>query len=241
MRYELQGSIMPALEIYLDKGEEIYTQTGSMSWMNNRVDMKTSGQGGIGGFVNRIIAGEGAFVTKFEGDEDNALVAFTPKGPGKIIAVPLADGQSIIAQKDSFLCAESSVKFEVSLTKRLGAAFFGGEGFILQKFSGPGVAFMELSGEIVERTLADGEELRVDPGYIGMFENTVEYDIRRQRGVRNLLFGGEEFFFANLKGPGKVWLQTMPIHNLALTLYEIMPKGDLAKLQSSEDEGDKKD
>jgi uncharacterized protein (AIM24 family) len=150
-------------------------------------------------------------------------VVFTPEAPGKILDVTLDPGQSLICQKDTFLCAEESVELKMHFRKRLGAGLFGGEGFILQKVTGPGTVFFAVPGEMQERTLASGEKLLIDPGHIAMFEPTVDYEINMVRGIKNVLFAGEGLFLATLKGPGRVWLETMPLSNLAAKIARYIP------------------
>jgi uncharacterized protein (AIM24 family) len=151
------------------------------------------------------------------------MIVFTPESPGKILDFELGAGQSLICQKDAFMCAADSVTLEMHFRKRLGAGLFGGEGFILQKVTGPGMVFVEIAGEVREYTLAQGQVMKVDPGHIALYEPTVDYDIQRVKGVKNILFGGEGLFLATLKGPGKIWLQSMPLSNLAAKIIRYMP------------------
>jgi uncharacterized protein (AIM24 family) len=144
--------------------------------------------------------------------------------PGKIVPVQLAAGQQIICQKDSFMCAERSVQLDIHFQRRIGSGFFGGEGFVLQRVTGPGLAFFELDGEVVEYTLEEGQVLKVDTGHVAMFEPSVHFDVEMVRGFRNILFGGEGLFLSTLRGPGRVWLQTMPALNLANKLAQYLPK-----------------
>jgi len=148
---------------------------------------------------------------------------FTPEAPGKVLDFQLGAGQSLICQKDAFMCAESSAKLEMHFRKKLGAGFFGGEGFILQKVTGPGTVFLEIPGEVREYTLATGETMQVDPGHIALFEPTVSYDITMVKGVANIFFSGEGLFLAKLTGPGRIWLQSLPLSNLAGKLAKYMP------------------
>jgi uncharacterized protein (TIGR00266 family) len=165
--------------------------------------------------LGRMFSGESLFMVDYTCTRGNGIVAFASEFPGKIIPIDLSAGQSVIAQKDAFMCAEKSVDIAIHFRKRLGAGFFGGEGFIMQKLTGPGMAFVELDGEIVEHTLEANQTLLVDTGYVAMLEPTVDFDIEMVRGIRNVFFGGEGLFLARLRGPGRVWLQTMPMYNLA--------------------------
>ncbi len=223
MQYEIRGTVMQSLEIILQQGEAVYTESGGMAWMTEGIDMQTSGRGGLGKMLGRALSGESLFLTTYSCSAPQASITFTPEGPGKIIPVPLGAGQSMIAQKDSFMVAEDDVELEMHFRKKLGAGLFGGEGFILQKLTGPGTAFIECIGEYVEYSLQAGQRLRIDPGHIAMYEPSVDYDIQMVKGLRNMFFGGEGLFLATLTGPGKVWLQTMPLSNLAAKLHTMMP------------------
>ncbi len=223
MRYEIKGTVLPMLEIHLEQGEAIYTESGGMAWMSEGIRMETSGRGGLGKMLGRALAGESLFLTTYTCEAAQATIVFTPEAPGHILPVPLQAGHSIIAQKDAFMCAEDSVELEMHFRKRLGAGLFGGEGFILQKLTGPGTAFVEIAGEVHQYQLQAGQKIKVDPGHIAMYEPTVDYDVEMVRGVSNVLFGGEGLFLATLRGPGRVWLQTMPISNLAGAIRPYIP------------------
>lgn len=227
MEYVIKGSVMPILEITLNKGDVLWTEQGGMSWMTDGIKMDTGGRGGIGGFIGRMITGEEAWLTYYVGERDGAKIVFTPELPGHIVAVELAEGQSIIAQQDAFMVASEHVDRTIHFQRRLGAGIFGGEGFILQKFTGRGVVFVEIGGEVNEHVLAEGEELKVNPGFVAMYEPTVDYSIERLRGIKNMLFSGEELFLANLRGPGKVWLQSMPFTQLMNLIIAHLPGGTL--------------
>jgi len=223
MRYEIQGTVMQSLDVYLEAGEGVYTEKGGMAWMRGDVDMKTSTHGGLLAGLGRKLAGESIFMTTYTCRSGQAMVTFTPEAPGKILAFELQPGQSLICQKDAFMCATIGVKLEMHFRKRLGAGLFGGEGFILQKVTGPGLVFLEIAGEVREYTLQPGEVMKVDPGHIALYEPTVDYSIARVKGVTNILFGGEGLFLASLTGPGRVWLQSMPLSNLASKLARYIP------------------
>lgn len=173
--------------------------------------------------LGRAIAGESLFLTTYTAQSDGAIVTFTPEAPGSIVAQELAAGQVLIAQRDAFMCAQEGVKLEIHFKRRLGAGLFGGEGFILQRVTGPGLAFFEVDGEVRELELAAGERIRVDPGHIALFEASVTHSIEMVKGVSNVLFGGEGLFLATLTGPGKVWLQTMPLSNLVAKIASRIP------------------
>jgi len=225
--FRIVGSVMQSLMLQLNRGQYFYSESGSLSWMTDAVKMETNlGAKGLGGILSRVVTGESLFVVNFSAERDQQLVTFSSDFPGKIIPIHLAQGQSMIAQKDTLLVAEKSVNMTVALQKRLGAGFFGGEGFILQKFEGPGTFFGALDGEIVEYTLQQGQRLLVDTGHVAMFEPSVAYDIQMVKGIKNVLFGGEGLFFVSLTGPGRIWLQTMPMSKLAGAIRQFMPSSE---------------
>ena len=224
MRFEIHGTVMQALDVYLNTGEAVFTESGGMAWMRGNMDMKTNARGGVLAGLGRALSGESFFMTTYTAKADNAMVAFTPEAPGKVLPFELQAGQALICQRDSFMCAQDSVTLSVHFRRKLGAGLFGGEGFILQKIEGPGVAFLEVPGEVREYTLAAGETMRIGPGHIALFEPSVNYNIEMVKGVSNILFGGEGLFLATLTGPGRIWLQTMPISNLAAKLSRYIVK-----------------
>lgn len=224
MKYEIHGEVMQAAEVTLKAGESVYTESGGMAWMQGDIEMETNTKGGLVAGLARTLAGESLFLTTYTCRSGEGLITFTPEAPGKILAFDLKDGESLICQKDSFMAAENSVKLEVHFRKKLGAGLFGGEGFILQKISGPGTVLLEVPGEVREYDLGPEETIKVDPGHIALFQPSVEYDVSMVRGVSNILFSGEGLFLGTLTGPGKVWLQTLPLANLARKLASYMPK-----------------
>jgi uncharacterized protein (TIGR00266 family) len=225
MRYTVQGTTMPTLDLTLEAGESIFTEKGGMAWMSGDIAMDTNARGGLLSGIGRRLAGESFFLTTYRCNSGQALVTFTPEAPGTILPFELRSGQALICQKDSFMCAQETVGLEMHFRQRLGSGLFGGEGFILQKLSGPGTAFVEITGEVREYTLEPGQSMRVDPGHIAIFEPSVKYDIQRVKGVRNILFGGEGLFLARLTGPGHIWLQSMPLANLAAAIHALIPGG----------------
>lgn len=214
---------MESVDIQLKRGEAVYTESGGMAWMRGSIKMDTSTRGGVMSGLGRMLSGESLFLTTYTCESPDGLITFTPEVHGKILDLKLNAGESMICQKDAFMCAEDSVTLEMHFRKKLGSGFFGGEGFILQKVTGPGFVFLEVPGEAREYTLSAGEKMSVDPGHIALFEPTVDYDIERVKGVRNVLFGGEGLLLATLKGPGKIWLQSLPLSNLAAKLSRYMP------------------
>jgi len=223
MKYDIRGSVMQTVDVWLEAGESVYTESGGMAWMSPNVEMATGAKGGLLKGLGRMLSHESFFLTTYACAEGQGLVTFASEFPGKVLPFSLKEGQSIICQKDAFMCAESTVQLSMHFRKRLGAGFFGGEGFILQKLTGPGTAFVEISGELTEYDLKDGQVLKVDQGHIGIIEPTVDFDIARVKGLKNILFSGEGLFLATVKGPGKIWLQSMPLANLANKIASRLP------------------
>jgi uncharacterized protein (TIGR00266 family) len=224
MQYRIEGTTLPVVTITLSPGQRIYSSSGGMSWMTQDVEMETNTGGGLGKMFKRALSGESLFVVDYYVDRGVGEVAFSAEFPGNIIDLDLAGGQSVIVQKDSFLCAEKSVELDLHFRKRLGAGLFGGEGFMLQRLTGPGKAFVNFDGEILVKDLKPGELLRVDTGHVAMFEPTVDFDVEVVRGFKNILLGGEGLFLATLRGPGKAYLQTMPMNKLAQKVAQYMPQ-----------------
>ncbi|MBK8902772.1 MAG: TIGR00266 family protein [Anaerolineaceae bacterium] len=223
MRYEINGTTLQTLDIYLDSGESVFTESGGMAWMKGNVEMSTNTRGGLLKGLARSLAGESLFLTTYTGKAGQSMVTFTPEAPGSIIPVSLGNDESRICQKDAFMVAQDSVSLEIHFRRKLGTGLFGGEGFILQKVTGPGLAWVEIAGEVREYNLQPGETMKVDPGHIAMYEPSVNYEIERVKGVKNMLFGGEGLFLATLTGPGSIWLQSLPLANLASKLMQYMP------------------
>jgi uncharacterized protein (TIGR00266 family) len=221
--YQIIGTTMQAVVLQLDQGQQVFSERGGMSWMSANINMETNMEGGLGGAFKRMFSGESLFMVTFTSQGGQGLVSFASELPGKIVPIHLAAGQQIVCQKDAFMCAERSVDLDIFFRRKLGAGFFGGEGFIMQKVTGPGLAFFEVDGEVVEYTLEANQMLKVDTGHVAMMEPTVNFDIEMVRGFKNILFGGEGLFLSTLRGPGRVWLQTMPAMNLAKKLAQYMP------------------
>lgn len=225
MDYEIRGNVMQTVDMWLEEGEAVYTESGGMAWMSSNMEMETSGKGGVLKSLGRMFSRESFFMTTYRCTEGQGLITFASELPGTILPFQLEEGQEIICQKDAFMCAEDGVDLSVHLRKKLGAGFFAGEGFIMQKVTGPGLAFLEINGELTEYELEEGQMLKVDPGHIGALEPSVDVDISRVKGVKNMLFGGEGLFLATVTGPGKAWLQSMPLSNLANKIGSALPKG----------------
>jgi uncharacterized protein (TIGR00266 family) len=223
MQHKILGNILQTLEITLDPGDQIFSQTHQMAWMTDDIDMDTNTGGGFIKGIMRAMTGASLFITQFRSSMGSGTVAFCPRFPGTIIPVQLQAGEALICRKETFLCAESTVNLEVYFRQQIGGGLFGGEGFLLQKVTGPGWVFLDLSGEVVEKNLAPGESLRVHVGHVGVQEPSVDFTISVMRGFKNVLFGGDGLFLANLRGPGKVLLQSMPVVNLAEEIFRHMP------------------
>lgn len=219
MQAEIRGDFLPFVTCKLNRGEQLYTETGGMSWMTEGISMQTNTNGGIMKGLGRALSGESIFMNTYTAERDDVEISFASSFPGKILEFDLQNGETIIAQKKAFLCAEKSVDMRMHFRKKIGAGFFGGEGFIMQKLTGPGKAFLELDGEVVKKQLAAGETLKVDSGYVAAMTENVSLDITMVKGVKNIVFGGEGLFLTTLTGPGTVWLQTMPISKLAGSIY----------------------
>ena len=217
IEYQIFGDDLQLVEVELDPKEGVRAEAGTMTYMEDGIEMQTSTGGGILKGLKRAVTGESFFITTFlnQGGK-KSKVAFAAPYPGKVITIDLtSEGGRFICQKDSFLCAAQGIEIEIAFTKRLGAGLFGGEGFILQRLEGNGLAFVHAGGTVIEKNLLPGESLRVDTGCIVGFSPTVDYDIKFVGGFQNALFGGEGLFIAKLTGPGKVFLQSLPLSRLA--------------------------
>ena len=222
MKYEIKGGSFPVVVCYLDRGEKMITESGSMVWHTPELKMETSG-GGLGKMFSKAISGENLFQNIFTAETDNAVIAFGSSFPGSIFPLEIGPGREFIVQKKAFLASTSGVELSTHFSKKLGAGFFGGEGFIMQRLSGNGIAFVEIDGELMEYDLASGQQLIVNTGNVAGFETTVSMDIHQVPGLKNKFLGGEGLFNTQLTGPGKVWLQTMPISSVADTILQFMP------------------
>ena len=221
MKYEIKGGNFPVVTCTLSSGEQMITEKGSMVWMSANIDMETQG-GGLGKMFSKAFSGESMFQNIYTA-RGEGMITFGSSFPGQIIPLQVSPGREMILQKSAFLASETGVNLSIFFNKKLGAGLFGGEGFIMQKISGQGIAFVEIDGELVEYDLKPGEALVVDTGNVAGFESTVSMDIRQVPGLKNKLLGGEGLFNTHLTGPGKVWLQTMPIVNVAMALKGFFP------------------
>lgn len=222
MKYEVWGNMMPAVTFGLEAGESIYTQSGGMSWMSDQMEMTTNMQGGLAKGIGRMFGGESLFMATYTAKAPNQQITLASSVPGEIKIFEIKPGYDIIAQKGAFLCATPGVELKAYVTNVKGG-LFGGEGFVLQQYTGQGLVFCELDGAVREITLAAGEKLVIDTGNVAAWESSVTYNSQMVKGFKNVLFGGEGLFLTTLTGPGKVWLQTMSVSELAKRLIPYMP------------------
>ena len=224
MQYELKGGAFPVVVCRLNSGESMITEKGSMVWMTPNMEMTTTGGGGIGKMFSKALTGESMFQNIYTA-RGEGMITFGSSFPGQILPLEVTPGKSFILQKSAFLASEAGVQLSMHVNQKLGAGFFGGEGFIMQKLTGNGIAFAEVDGELVEYTLAPGEQLVVDTRYVMGFELSVSMDIQQVKGLKNMVLGGEGLFNTVLTGPGKIWLQTMPISGVAAAIQPFLTFG----------------
>ena len=222
MKSRIIGTTLPVLEVVLEPGDRIVSEPGHFSWFTGGVDLQTSamtaGAKGLFGALGRAFSGGGLFMNEFAATGAGGMVAFAATVPGHIKELAVSGGNSYLVHRHGFLCGTEGVELSVAFQKSLGAGLFGGEGFVLQRLSGSGTTWVELGGEVVSFALAPGQTLQVHPGHVGLFEESVQFDITLMPGVKNALFGGAGLFLARLTGPGQVWLQTLTVPNLAHAL-----------------------
>lgn len=222
MRYEIFGQTVPAVELTLNAGEVVFTQSGGMSWQTDGFEMSTNTRGGLLKGLGRAFAGESLFMANYTSTRDGAQIGFASTVPGSIVPVDVSR-ESLVIQKGAFLCAETTVELNTILTKKFGAGLFGGEGYILQQLGGTGMAFLEVDGDIIERELAPGEVFKVDTGNVVAFSPSVNYEIETVKGLGNIVFGGEGLFLTKLTGPGRVLIQTMNVNEFAGRMASLIP------------------
>lgn len=224
MQYEIKGGAFPIVVCHLNQGEQMITEKGSMVWMSPCMHMETQG-GGIGRMLSKAFSGESMFQNVYTAQQ-NGMIAFGSSFPGSIKPIMIDAYHEMILQKSAFLASESGVRLSVHFNKKIGAGLFGGEGFIMQRLSGFGMAFAEIDGELIEYNLGPGEQIVVDTGNVAGFSPSVNMEIRQVPGIKNKIFGGEGLFNTVLTGPGIVWLQTMPISNVALAISPFFATGN---------------
>ncbi len=226
MQYKIQGEPLPVVICTLKAGEKMITEKGSMSWMSPNMKMETTTNGGLGKALGRMFSGESLFQNIYTSEGGEGMIAFASSFPGSIRAIEITPSKGIIVQKSAFLASEAGVNLSVHFQKKIGSGFFGGEGFIMQKLSGHGTAFIEIDGYVVEYELSAGQSIVIDSGYLAAMSESCKMEIQTVAGLKNKVFGGEGFFNTVVTGPGKVMLQTMPISSVASTLRPYFPSGN---------------
>lgn len=222
MQYEIKGDNLPVVICSLENGESMFNESGAMCWMSPNMEMNTSG-GGIGKMFGRMFSGENLFQNIYTARGGSGMIAFASSFPGSIMPVTITPSSSLIVQKSGFLAAEAGVDLATFFQKKAGAGFFGGEGFIMQKLSGQGTAFLEIDGATVEYDLAAGQKMIIDTGYLAAMSESCSIEIQTVKGAKNMLFGGEGLFNTVVSGPGHIILQTMPVAKTAMCMYQYMP------------------
>lgn len=222
MKYEIKGETMPVVICEVDAGETVVCESGSMSWMTPNMEMQTSG-GGFGKMFGRMLSGENMMQNRYTAKNDRGMIAFASSFPGKIIPVEITPSSPIICQKRAFLAATEGVELNVHFQKKIIGGLFGGEGFVMQRISGHGTAFLEIDGTTVEYNLQQGQQMIIDTGYLAMMDESVSMDIQQVKGFKNVMMGGEGLFNTVVTGPGRVILQTMPVSHIAAIIAQLIP------------------
>lgn len=225
MQYEIKGGNLPVVICSLTAGEKMVTESGGMSWMSSNMRMETTSNGGVGAALGRMFAGEGIFQNIYTAENGSGKIAFSSKFPGSIMPVPISPNNEFIVQKSGFLASEIGVNLSIHLNKNIGSGLFGGEGFILQKLSGSGMAFIEIDGSCEVYKLQAGQQIIVDTGHLAGVSATCQIDVQMVGGMKNTFLGGEGIFHTVVTGPGKVYLQTMPMSNFVSTISRHLPTG----------------
>lgn len=226
MRYTIEGEPLPVVICELEAGDTMITESGAMSWMTPNMVMETTSGGGIGKMFSRAFSGESLFLNRYTSQNGVGTIAFASSFPGSIRAFEIGPGQEIIAQKSAFLAGTAGIDLSIYFQKRLGSGFFGGEGFIMQKLSGNGLAFLEFDGYVKEYELQPGQQMIIDTGYLAAMTGSCQMEIKTVPGIKNKFFGGEGFFNTVITGPGKIWLQSMPISQVASVLSPYFPSSN---------------
>ncbi len=227
MKYQILGKTVPTVEVTLNKGEGMYTQSGGMAWQTQGIKMSTNARGGVMKSLGRIFTGESIFMSSYTAEVDEAKIAFASTVPGDVIPIDMSKlSNGIMLQKGAFLCAEEDIQLQVKFTKRFSAGLFGGEGFILQQATGKGMLFLEIDGDPVIKELAAGEVLKVDTGNVVAFEPSVSYEIETVKGLGNIFLGGEGLFLTKLTGPGKIIIQSQNFMDFAGRVASLIPRGN---------------
>jgi uncharacterized protein (TIGR00266 family) len=222
------GTTVPAVEVYYEQaGEEMITQSGGMAWMSDGIDMTSDTNGGVLAGLGRMFVGESMFMARYRAMRSGTTIAFASTVPGSIVPIKMKDyPNGLVCQKGAFLCSQSTVNLDVTFSRRFSSGLFGGEGFILEKLSGTGTAFLEVDGDAVEKELQPGEVIKIDTGNVVAFQNGMPYEVEMVQGFKNILFSGEGLFLTRITGPGKVILQTQNIKDFAGKLSKYLPSGN---------------
>ena len=229
MEPKIVGTTMPVLELNMQPGDKVFAESGQLSWMSMAIQMQTSTtaggqQGGFLGALGRAVAGGTFFMTEYTAVGGPGLLAFAAKLPGQVVAMEITPSSGYMVHRHGFMCGTTGVQFSIGFQQRLGAGVFGGTGFRMQRLQGQGTAWVELNGEVVTYDLQPGNTLRVHPGHVGMYQDSVQFNVTTVPGIKNALFGGDGIFLATLTGPGRVWLMSMSMPHLAHAIAEYLPR-----------------
>ena len=234
IKYEIEGGHLPVVICYPEPGQTLCTQSGAMSWMSPNMEMTTNSGGGLKKALGRLFSGDSIFMNEYASRGGTGMIAFASSFPGSIIPFEVKPGNGLIVQKSGFLAMEKGLELSLYLQKKLGAGFFGGEGFIMQKVTGDGLVFVEIDGHCKEYSLGPGESIIVDTGYLAAMSESCDMDIQSVKGIKNVLFGGEGLFHTRITGPGKVYIQSMPVINTASRLAPYMPSSSSSSSGNSD-------
>ena len=234
IKYEIEGGNLPVVICHPEPGQTLCTQSGAMSWMSPNMEMTTNSGGGLKKALGRLFSGDSIFMNEYTSHGGTGMIAFASSFPGSIIPFEVKPGNGLIVQKSGFLAMEKGLELSLYLQKKLGAGFFGGEGFIMQKVTGDGLVFVEIDGHCKEYDLGPGESIIVDTGYLAAMSESCDMDIQSVKGIKNVLFGGEGLFHTRITGPGKVYIQSMPVINTAARLAPFMPSSSSSSSGSSD-------
>ena len=238
MKYEILGGSFPAAKVTLNEGESVITQSGAMAWADSSIEMSTNAEGGFLKSLGRMFSGASLMFVTHTATKDNSEVTFSASFPGSIKEFKIDENHEYLAQKSAFLVADPSVQVDATVNDNFWAGLFGGEGFILQKYTGNGSLLAEIDGSVQEIDLAPGQQIKVETGHVALFESTVSYDIESVKGFKNIFFGGQGLFLTTLTGPGKVYLQTLTAHDMAQKLIPYMPKQTTSSYSSNSSNND---
>lgn len=233
MYYEIIGGSFPAVNVVLNEGETVVTQSGAMAWADEDIEMSTNAEGGFLKSLGRMFSGASLMFVRHTAQRDGSRITFSASFPGTIREFKVDEDHEYFAQKSAFLVAEEGVNIDASVNKKFWAGLLGGEGFILQKFTGEGSMLAEIDGSVVELELEAGESIKVETGHVALFESSVTYDVESVSGFKNVFFGGQGLFLTTLTGPGKVWLQTLTAQDMAQKLVPYMPSSSGVTVSSS--------